>query len=201
MNNTPVDIETLIAENARLKRKVQRLETWKRLAGPYTDITQRRHIERALRDSERTLLASQKIAGLGSYTLNIRAGMFKTSPVMDDLLGIDANYDHSIQGWANLLHPDDRAPVLDYLQHEVIAKARPFDREFRIVRFDNRKIRWLHALGDMECDAQGQPVTLYGTSQDITERRRIEAELQEYRHHLENLVTQRTAELGGQASR
>jgi diguanylate cyclase (GGDEF)-like protein/PAS domain S-box-containing protein len=44
-------------------------------------------------------------------------------------------------------------------------------------------------------DASGRILGTMGISQDITQRRRAEQELQNYKQHLEFLVTQRTAEL------
>lgn len=45
------------------------------------------------------------------------------------------------------------------------------------------------------CDNNDQPIALVGISSDITERKKKDEELTLYRHHLEELVIQRTAEL------
>jgi PAS domain S-box-containing protein len=50
-------------------------------------------------------------------------------------------------------------------------------------------------------DAHGQIVGASKIARDITERRRIESELQQHRHHLEKLVDRRTAELAAMHER
>ena len=144
--------------------------------GVLRDITDRKRAEEELQESTRVLFESQKIAGLGTWFLDIPAGVFKTSQGMDELFGIDEAYDHSIEGWAAIIHPDDRAMMIDYLLNEVIGRGQLCDKEFRIARFNDKTMRWMHALGELEFDADGRPIKLHGTSQDVTERKLAEAE-------------------------
>ncbi|HWR98110.1 MAG TPA: ATP-binding protein, partial [Candidatus Methanoperedens sp.] len=67
--------------------------------------------------------------------------------------------------------PEWRALMSDYLANDVLGKHIRFDKEYRIVRNDDNAERWVHGLGDLEVDDQGQPVTMRGTIQDITERK------------------------------
>ena len=55
-----------------------------------------------------------------------------------------------------------------------LARARAFDREYRIVRHSDGAVRWVHGLGRLDFDAQGQPVKMHGTIRDITERKQAE---------------------------
>ena len=161
----------------------------------YIDITGRKQVEEALRESENMLRESQNIAGLGSYVLDIPSGLWKSSDVLDRIFGIDSAYAHSVEGWVSLIHPDDRAMMSDYFANDVLGKGRAFDQEYRIVRQDDQAERWVHGLGKLEFDNQGHPVKLRGTILDITERKQADTELAHYRNHLEELVMQRTAEL------
>jgi PAS domain S-box-containing protein len=154
----------------------------------------RKQTEDDLAKQSRMLLESQRAARLGSYALDIASQMFWTSEVMDELFGIDPAHDHSVAGWAAMLHPDDRARVLDRLQKDVIECQQPFDEEFRIVRHSDQAVRWLHAQGKLELDVQGRPATVRGTSQDITERKRVEQERQSLEEQLR--VTQKLEAIG-----
>jgi diguanylate cyclase (GGDEF)-like protein/PAS domain S-box-containing protein len=133
--------------------------------------------QKSIADSEAQLRESQLIAGLGSYVLDIRTGSWQSSEVLDQLFGIDDTYAHTVEGWRALLHPDERAMMIDYLNKEVIGQRQAFDKEFRIIRHNDQAERWVHGLGKLELDVQGRPVGMHGTLQDITERKRIEQRL------------------------
>ncbi|MDO8350382.1 MAG: EAL domain-containing protein [Gallionella sp.] len=130
--------------------------------------------QKNIADSEAALKESQNIAGLGSYVLNVRSGLWKSSEVLDQLFGIDAAYEHTIKGWERLIHPDDRAMVVDYFHNDVIAQGQAFDKQFRIIRPNDQAERWFHALGKLQFDARGRTVKMHGTIQDITRRKLAE---------------------------
>ncbi|MDO8208604.1 MAG: EAL domain-containing protein [Gallionella sp.] len=133
--------------------------------------------QKNITDSEASLRESQLIAGLGTYVLDIRTGFWQSSEVLDQLFGIDDSYAHSVEGWRALLHPDNRMMMIDYLRNEVIGQGKAFDKEFRIIRPQDQAERWVHGLGKLEFDAQGRPVKMHGTIQDITASKHAETEL------------------------
>ena len=138
------------------------------------DITERRQAEDLLRESESLLRESQISAGLGSYILDIASGLWKSSDMLDKVFGIDETYERSVGGWAALTHPDDRKMMVDYFTNEVLGQGKPFDKEYRIIRHADQAERWVHGLGRLGFDTQGQPAKMHGTVQDITERKLAE---------------------------
>jgi diguanylate cyclase (GGDEF)-like protein/PAS domain S-box-containing protein len=142
-----------------------------------SDITERHLADLALKESEALLKSSHVIAGLGSYVLDIPANRWKSSGMLDKLFGIGHDYERSVEGWAALIHPDDRVPTLDYFRNEVLIRGQAFDHKYRIVRQNDRAERWLHGQGKLERDAQGYPAKMFGTIQDITERHLAEMDL------------------------
>ena len=158
------------------------------------DITGQIRVLQALRESEESLKESQRIAGLGSYVTDIRAGTWTSSEVLDGLFGIGKEYVRSVEGWGALVHPDDRASMVDYFAKEVVGQRKPFDREYRIVRHSDGVTRWVHGLGRLDIDVQGQPVKMHGTIKDITERKLAADALRESEESLKE--AQRIAGIG-----
>ncbi len=123
----------------------------------------------SLRESEARLMEAQTIAGLGSYVLSGDTGIWASSAVLDSLLGIDATYIRSVQGWVNLIHPDDRQRMNDYFSGLIESCSRQFDNNYRILRFSDDETRWMHGVGVLEFDSNGTFLKMHGTIQDITQ--------------------------------
>lgn len=112
------------------------------------------------------------MARIGAYSTDILAGRWVSTPGLDAIFGIDHRFDRSVEGWSSLIHPDERDDMLAYFSEEVIGRGRPFDRQYRIVRADSGEERWVHGRGQLDLDARGRPVRMFGTIADITEQRR-----------------------------
>jgi PAS domain S-box-containing protein len=137
------------------------------------DITERKLAEAALRESEALLAESQRVAGLGSYSLDIASGTWSSSPVLDQVFGIGAEYSRNVQGWLEIVHPDDRPMMHDYLATNVLANHERFDKAYRINRVEDGAERCVHGLGELGFDTDGNLVRMIGTIQDITEQMRL----------------------------
>jgi PAS domain S-box-containing protein len=148
-----------------------------RLVHVIRDVTERKRIENALRDSERLLRESQEAARIGSYALDVKSGIWRSSQVLDGILGIGKEYPHDIGGWVSLVHPHYRAHIVEYFTEEVIRKKQRFDRQYKIVRQTDYEERWVQGLGDLEFDEKGDVIRIVGTIQDITEKKKTETEI------------------------
>lgn len=126
-----------------------------------------------LQESSFMLQESQKVARLGSYVLDIRQNHWHNSNEVDRLFGIGPEYDRTIEGWTRLIHPDDQKMMADYFQLEVLGQRNRFNKEYRIVRQHDQVETWVHGLGRVDFDAAGEPLRMYGTIQDITDRKRV----------------------------
>jgi diguanylate cyclase (GGDEF)-like protein/PAS domain S-box-containing protein len=134
-------------------------------------------------------------AGIGVYLLDVRAGVWTCSDAVNELLGIDAAYPHSVEGWQAVIHPDDRAHIVLHFKSEVLDRHEPLDKEFRIIRPADQAVRWIHVLGKLDFDEQCQPTVLRGTVQDVTCRRVDEEKLRESEAMLRLFVEQAPASL------
>ncbi len=136
----------------------------------FRDVTQEYKAAENLKESEYFLRESQAVAQIGSYILDIPTGVWMGSPILNEAFGITESYPHTIDSWAALIHPDDRAMMTDYFAKEVVGKGQSFDKEYRIVRQKDKALRWVHGLGKLEFDSSGHPTRMLGTIQDITDR-------------------------------
>ncbi len=152
--------------------------------GMAMDITERKQIEQKLRENQKMLLEAQFIAGLGSYVLELPSGIWSSSQVLDQLFGIDDTYPRTIEGWAALIHPDDQQLMADYFANEVVGKRQRFNKEYRIIRPRDQAERWVHGQGELAISAQDLVLSMHGTIQDITERKRTEQSLREQTQEL-----------------
>jgi PAS domain S-box-containing protein len=148
------------------------------------DISLRKQFETALRESEKILKESQKIAGLGSYKLDFLTGRWESSEILDSLFGIDLSYDHSVEGWTKLIHPEWQAIMTGYLQNNIITKKEKFDKEYKIKRWSDKKELWVHGRGELFFDEDGTLHYMTGTILDITNRKNAEIIIQKQNEEL-----------------
>ncbi|HEX8274197.1 MAG TPA: PAS domain S-box protein [Longimicrobiaceae bacterium] len=134
--------------------------------------------ERALRERERQVEHTEKLAQLGSWSWDIASNRIAWSPEQLRIHGLDeASAPRDFDDFAATVHPEDRARVVAECER-LLATGEAFSFEYRVVRPDGA-VRLLHALGQVLPDASGAPLRMAGTSRDVTERRRTEQALRD----------------------
>ncbi|MHB9140447.1 MAG: PAS domain S-box protein [Paludibacter sp.] len=158
------------------------------------DITDRIEAQEKIRQSELFLKETQKIARLGSYSLNLADSHWVSSEVLNEIFGIPSDYDKSIEGWASLIHPDWQTAVSDYFEQEVIGKQANFDKVYKIIRHNDKSECWVHGIGELQFDLNHRIIKMIGSIQDITDIKKAEEKLIESELFLKE--TQKIARLG-----
>ncbi|MDI1279734.1 PAS domain-containing protein, partial [Methylobacter sp.] len=123
--------------------------------------------------NEKLLRLAHETAGIGYYAIDLATGLWESSPLLDQIFGIDADFDRDIPNWATLIHPEHRQRVLEHYQ-DVIRNHERFSMEYVITHPNDDETRWVIAHGYIEYDKADNPVQLVGTIQDITERKQAE---------------------------
>ena len=140
------------------------------LLGISHDITDRQRAEEALRENEFHLARAQQMAHLGSWSWDIVADHLYWSDETYRLFGLQpGELVPPPRDFLGFIHPEDRQRVEKAVQ-EALAHG-PCQFDFRIVRQGGEE-RYVHSEGQTTFDPEGHPVTMEGTLQDITERRR-----------------------------
>ena len=154
---------------------------WAQTGGPMlqiiaaTDITQQKHAEFEIRESEARLEEATRIAQLGTYKLHWDTEAIQWSPHMFVIHGLSpGSFIHTRETYNALVHPEDRELFDQYRRDQFEGKALR-GAEYRIVR--KGAVRWLRLDGRVLFDAEGEPYASFGTCQDITEAKQREQEL------------------------
>ena len=163
-------------------------------SGIMRDVSARHAAEARIRRSERQLATAEAIAHLGSWHWDIASNAVSWSDEMYRIYGLQPNevtvdYDFFIAR----VHVDDREAVRRRLDR-AYREGGHFELDHRIV-LPNGDVRVLEAYGEVITDATGTPTAMVGTGQDVTERRRAEAEIRRLNADLERRVQERTEAL------
>ncbi|MBD2509320.1 PAS domain-containing protein [Nostoc muscorum FACHB-395] len=172
----------------------------KYLLGIAFDITERRHIEISLRQSnERFELAAAAVNCL-IYDWEIHRSSVERTQGLTQVFGYtQQEAEPTFEWWQQLIHPDDQQRVNDQFMASM-ANGNRYSIEYRIRHKDGRYL-WVQDQGFAVREANGQVVRVVGASTDITEqqailrdRQQIETNLRESEERIRLATT--AAELG-----
>lgn len=147
------------------------------------DLTAQNEAENALRASEQFLALSQRIAHLGHWIVDFHTGTVTWSEEFYRIVGVSPDVVPTQEAFFALVHRDDR-PLLEARTELMRSGSKLGAVEFRIVRPDG-SIRVVEGHAEVQVDAANNARLLFGTTQDITERKHLEASLRRSRDLLD----------------
>jgi PAS domain S-box-containing protein len=152
----------------------------------YTDITERKRAETALRHSEASLANAQRIARLGSWDWNIATGDLTWSDGVYLIFGLEPNeFEATYDAFLALVHPEDR-PMVQKAMSNALAGF-PYGIDHRVV-LPNGEVRIVHEQGEVERDPDGNPAVMHGTVQDVTAHREAVTAVREGERHVRSIM-------------
>ncbi len=149
-----------------------------------------------LQESERRTNLASAAANLGLWSWNIVDDIFWATVRARALFGFSESEHVNFAKFMSALHPEDRNSV-NHVVERTLSSGCDFDAEYR-VPVPEGPTRWIAARGQLERDAQGQPILMRGVVLDISERRSTELELQLLQSQLAH--TSRVSMMGQLAS-
>jgi two-component system, sporulation sensor kinase E len=146
------------------------------------DITEKKKAEQALAESEYNLAKAQSMTHVGSWSFDPATAEVKAS---DELLRIMrlSREETTPETFADAVHPEDQENVMEHLRLG-IEHGRSYEIEHRL-QFGDGTSRWVYTIVEPSLNGAGKVVRLYGTTQDITERKQAEVELQNKTNELQ----------------
>jgi len=177
----------LVAERqARLESLKEGIEQTvaERTADLTRENAERRQAETHLRSSQAQLAQAQQIARLGSWEWDLTENKVTWSEQTRRLYGYKPEDSvSSMESWVERVHPDDRSRVNQNMA-EALRTRQPFVCDHRVVLPDGTE-RIMQGRGEILVNAQGEPLKMLGTVQDITEAKRAEEALRRSEEQLQ----------------
>jgi PAS domain S-box-containing protein len=132
-----------------------------------------------LADRERQLTEAQALAHVGNWEMDGATNSVTWSDELYRICGLPPGAPAGYAEFLALVHPDERA-ALERLTREGLAKQRPVEFEWRLVR-PSGEVRHVLSRNVVVTDGTGRTVRAIGTCLDITDRKHAELEVKTLR--------------------
>jgi PAS domain S-box-containing protein len=148
----------------------------------FTNISQRKQVEQALRESEERLRLASEGANLGMWYWNAEQDTLTWTDRAKAMFGLPADTEMSMQVFLEAVHPDDRSFVQSVVTELQTGQSHT-EIEYR-TQWADGTVRWILARGDSAYHADGTLLATRGVLMDITDRKHSEAEIQRLNQQL-----------------
>jgi len=134
------------------------------------DITDRIKAEEAVRNSEARLKRAELASKSGNWELHLDTKQMNASEGAAELYGVDQDrFDYA---FVKAIPLPEYRPMLDEALRALINEGKAYDVEFKIRTIDSDELRDIHSTAVYDKDKK----VLFGIIQDITDRKKAEAE-------------------------
>ncbi len=142
------------------------------------DVTERKQVEEALRESEMRFRTVANFTYDWEYWQSPTGEVLYMSPSCKRVTGYpDQDFINDPALLERIMHPDDRTDFMSH-SHQTAQHGDTTPIDYRIIRSDGT-IRWIGHVCRVVFDEQGRPLGRRVSNRDITERRRAEEGLRE----------------------
>ena len=146
---------------------------WERLADHLAVALAKFKAEESLRENRKDLDRAQSVGRIGSWRLNVRRNELLWSDENHRIFGIPKGTPLTYEAFLAIVHPDDRTYV-DRMWKAAL-RGESYDIEHRIIA--DGTVKWVLEKAELEFDSYGELSGGFGTTQDITERKKQEEQL------------------------
>jgi len=155
----------LLSVESKIKTRTLELEQ---------EIKEHKKLENALKSSQLQLNKAQEIAHLGSWDWDIQNGSMLWSDEQYRIYKRAKELGPIYEDWLMYIHKDDRDRVSNIIQ-KALTKEQEYIIEARIICSDNT-IKHVKLEAEFDYNEFNEPIRLFGTTLDITDRKKAEIE-------------------------
>jgi PAS domain S-box-containing protein len=137
-------------------------------------------------EDERLRLAIEA-AGMAVWEWDMKTNTVIWSHNAHEILGIPKkHFDETFETYLNLVHPEDKKVVIEKI-NEALESGTVCHIEHRL-NWPDGSSHWIESIGKVTFNKKGQAVRITGTIQDISARKKIEYDREDWKHRHE-LIT------------
>ncbi|HEY9686673.1 MAG TPA: PAS domain S-box protein [Coleofasciculaceae cyanobacterium] len=151
------------------------------------DITERKMVEQALRESEERFRLILEGVNDGIWDWDLVQDVVYTNERYREMIGQKASSIESRKFFTLLIHSDDRARVQQAIRDHIERNV-PYSIEFRLLNEQTGQYVTVLARGKAYKDETGKPIRMAGSHTDITERKRMEDALRASEARLRRII-------------
>ncbi len=142
----------------------------------FIDVTEKKKIENELKELTARYEYIVAASGMAAYEYNTETGEMLWGTSTEKMIGFkNEEIGNAVEAWLEMLHPEDREEAVIKLK-EAEASGSSIDDEYRL-RHKNGNYIWVRDRGIFLRDESGKAVRQVGMLEDITDRKKADAEL------------------------
>ncbi|GAP95510.1 sensor histidine kinase [Leptolyngbya sp. NIES-2104] len=176
------------------------VQPWRDAAGTVSgilisveDITAQEQIEAELRESEEQFRATFNQAAVGIAHVSPTGAWLRTNQKLCEIVGYPCSELRHLT-FQDITHPDDLDLDLKYVRQMLAGEIQTYSMEKRYIRKD-RSMIWINLTVALVRESDGSPKYFISVVEDISDRKKVEFELQHLNESLEQRIEQRTEQL------
>jgi formate hydrogenlyase transcriptional activator len=177
-----LSFNTMRAERSWPEALVRQLQL---VAQIFTNALSRKRSEETLHESERRLSLATNASGAGLWIMETETEGVWVSAKTRELFHFAPDEEIKYESFNKVIYPEDRK-LVDQAVQRALQSGENLQVEYRILLPDG-SIRWIGAHGQRDLKPTGEPYRLMGASLDITERKQMQAQLEDRLLEIEEL--------------
>ncbi|MBI5100438.1 MAG: PAS domain S-box protein [Nitrospirae bacterium] len=151
------------------------------------DITAQKRTEESLRKSEALLRAMGKMAKVGGWEFDVATLKQVWTEEIYEITEVGPDYEPTVSK-SIAFYANEARPAVAQAVQRAIDKGEPFDLVVPLITAKGNR-RWVHAIGEAQ-QSNGKTTKVFGTFQDVTDRKMVEVNLEEKNAALREVFAQ-----------